>query len=105
MNIIKKEDKTFQYKVTISDLEDHYEMIENTKDGLPVIERTELCYSKSTDKFYISNYYSSPDDSYGCNWYISDSGCHSYDEEELTAFIKELIKLRRFRKTIKRDVK
>jgi hypothetical protein len=100
MKVYKNISKNFEYSVSLADLEDHPEMTSNTKNGEVVIERIELCYNKSTDKFYISNYYAAPSDSYGTNWYISDSGCLSYNEEELDILISELIKLKKSRKDV-----
>lgn len=89
---IKKEDNKggFETTIILSDFFEHPEMYTNTKDGKPVIERIELSYAPSVNKFYISAFTAYPSDSYGCDWYISDNTCHSLEPEELDELINQL---------------
>lgn len=98
MKINKKDDKTFPYSVQISDFEEHPEMYEANKEGKPIVERMEIAYSKSTDRYYLSSYFANPLDSYGAWWDITDSGCFSLTEEEVDSLIEELQKAKKYRK-------
>ena len=92
MKINKMQEKGFEYSVEITEMDDLSPM-KNTKGELKY-DKITLSYSKEMNRFYISNYYLNPLDSFGAYWDITDSGCFSFNKEELELLIKELITLK-----------
>jgi hypothetical protein len=93
MIIKKNKDASFDYSVEITEIDDLSPM-ENTKGKLK-FDKIVLNYSKEMNRFYISHYYLNPLDSFGAYWDITDSGCFSFNKEELELLIKELITLKK----------
>ena len=89
MNIKRTQNKDFDSQVELTNFDEHLPCPTKDKDK-NVVDKIEIAYSKETDNFYLSGDYANPTDSYGDYWEITDSGCISLTNEELSSLIAEL---------------